>query len=377
MIELMTLARSPPAHQPALTVEPERNGIGWCVSARNLAPHLVASAGTRLESVLRVMVTDAGAADIDDLPDISGEHEIVGGTVRFTPDFLFEPGVRYRAMLDLRALGQPGLAEVLTYEFSFPKEAPVTEPEVSQVFPSSEVLPENLLRFHVRFSRPMQRDRAEANIAVLVADGSPAQDVLYRAPIELWDTSMTCLTILLDPGRLKRGVGPNRMLGPPLKVGERYIIVIGQGMIDVHGRPLQRRFTKAFTASEAVRAPVAIADWKIVPPTADSRAPLELTFPTPLDWAGLWQGIIVASEGGERISGRVSVDQDETRWRFTPNTAWRAGFYSIRISPGLEDACGNTPYGAFDGPFRSAEQVALETAVRSIPFEVRVSRGRG
>jgi hypothetical protein len=200
--------------------------------------------------------------------------------------------------------------------------------------------------------------------------------VLYRAPVELWDTSLTCLTILLDPGRLKRGVGPNRMLGPPLKMGERYILAVGRGMIDVHGRPLRQRFTKAFTVCEAVRAPIRIEDWRIVPPTADSRDPLDLTFPTPLDWVGLWGGITVVLEGGEQISGRVRIDQDETRWRFTPDAAWRAGLHSIRISPSLEDACGNTPYGAFDGPLCSAEQMALETAVRSIPFEVRGARGQ-
>jgi len=375
MVELITSLRSPaPANQPALTVEPDPNGMGWRVSAHNLRPDLVVSVRARLESVLRVIVADAEAADVDDLPDISGEREVVGGTVRFIPDFPFERGVRFRAILDLS--GEPGLAEVLTHEFSFPKEAPVTQPEVSQVFPSSDVLPENLLRFHVRFSRPMQRGRAEANIAVLGPDGSPAPDVLYRTPVELWDTSMTCLTILLDPGRLKRGVGPNRKLGPPLKVGERYILAVGPGMIDVYGRPVRQRFTKAFTVCEGVRAPIAIEDWRIAPPTADSRDPLELTFPTPLDWAGLWQGIIVVSEGAEQISGRVGIDQDETRWHFTPDAAWRASFYSVRISPGLEDACGNTPYGAFDGPFRSAEQVALETAVRSIPFEVRHTRSR-
>jgi len=94
-----------------------------------------------------------------------------------------------------------------------------------------------------------------------------------------------------------------------------------------------------------------------------------------LDWAGLWQGITVVSDGGEQIRGRVGIDQDETRWRFTPDAAWRAGSHSIRISPGLEDACGNTPYWAFDGPFRSAEQVSLETAVRLVPFEVKGARG--
>jgi len=138
----------------------------------------------------------------------------------------------------------------------------------------------------------------------------PGAGCALSAPVELWDTSMTCLTILLDPGRLKRGVGPNRMLGPPLKVGERYILAVGPGMIDVHGRPLRQRFTKAFTVCEAVRAPIEIEDWRIVPPTADSRDPLDLTFPTPLNWAGLWQAINVVLEGGEQISGRVGIKRN-------------------------------------------------------------------
>src|SRR6516225_1225526 len=322
MVELITPVRSLAlANRPALVVEPEPGGVGWCVSARNLRADLVASVGTRLESVLRVMVAYAGATDDDDLPDISGEREIVDGEVRFIPDLPFEPGVRFRAILDLGLLGHPGLVGVLTHEFMFPKEAPDTDSEVCQVFPSSDVLPENLLRFHLRFSGPMRRGRAEASIAVLGPDGSPVPDVLHRAPVELWDRSMTCLTILLDPGRLKRGVGPNRMLGPPLKVGERYILAVGPGMIDVYGRPVRQRFTKAFTVCEGVRAPIAIEDWRIAPPTADSRDPLELTFPTPLDWAGLWQGIIVVSESGERIGGRVGIGQDEARWHFTPDAA--------------------------------------------------------
>jgi hypothetical protein len=372
MVELITSVRSlAPANQPALTVEPDLNGMGWYVSAHNLRSDLVASVSGGLNSLLRVIVADAGAADVDDVPDMSGKYEAVDGTVRFIPDFPFEHGLRYRAILDLGALGQRGLGNVLTHEFSFPNKAPVAEPEVSQVLPSRDALPENLLRFHVRFSGPMLRGRAEANIAVIGPDGRSVSDVLYRAPVELWDTSMTCLTILLDPGRLKRGVGPNRTLGPPLKVGESYILAIGPGMIDVHRRPLQQRFTKAFTVCEAVRAPISIEDWRIVSPAADSRVPLELTFPTTLDWAGLWHGITVVSEDGWQIGGRVDIDQNEARWCFTPDAAWRAGVHGIRISPHLEDVCGNTPNGAFDGPIRSAERVALETAVRSVSFEVK------
>jgi hypothetical protein len=360
-------------HQPALTIESDPGGAGWCVRVRNLGPGFVASLGERADSLLRVKVAEAGQSDDEDLPDIAGDHEILRDGVRFVPHFPFESGVPLRAILDLRALEQPGFAEVRTLEFSFRRETTAEKTEVRQVFPSQGVLPENLLRLYVRFSNPMQRGRVADNIEVLGPDGRPAPDVLYRAPVELWDSSMTCLTVLLDPGRLKRGVGPNRVLGPPLKAGQRYALAIGPGMIDAYGRPLREGFTKSFSVSDAIREPIAIEKWKVRIPEIGGHQSLELVFPRPLDWAQLWRGITVASEGGQPISGRTGIDLDETRWRFTPDARWQAGTYSIRVSAGLEDVCGNTPYGPFDGPFRSAGEIAIETAIRSIPFVVKAA----
>jgi hypothetical protein len=179
---------------------------------------------------------------------------------------------------------------------------------------------------------------------------------------------MTRLTIFLDPGRLKRGVGPNRMLGPPLKVGQQYRLSIGPGMTDVDGRPLHEAFDKAFSVSEAIREPIAIGEWNILQPAMRSHEPLELTFPRPLDWALLWHGITVASETGQPISGWIDIDPGETRWRFTPDEPWQEGAHSIRVAPDLEDICGNTPCGPFDRPLRSADAAALETVIRSISF---------
>jgi hypothetical protein len=219
----------------------------------------------------------------------------------------------------------------------------------------------------------MQRGRAEDNIEILGRDGRRAPDALYRAPVELWDSSMTCLTILLDPGRLKRGVGPNRMLGPPLRAGQRYTLVVGSGMIDVHGRPLREGFKKSFRVSQPIREAIAIEEWKILPPALGSYEPVELTFPRALDWAQLWHGITVASETGQPIRGRIDIDLGEMRWRFTPDAPWQAGAHSVCVAPGLEDVCGNTPCGPFDGPFRSADEVADEATIRSIPFVVKPS----
>jgi hypothetical protein len=241
---------------------------------------------------------------------------------------------------------------------------------MTQVFPSSDSLPENLLRFYVSFSNSMQRGRAEEQIRLLGPDGEPAPDVLYRPPIELWDRTMRHLTILLDPGRLKRGVGPNRALGPPLKAGHEYRLAIGSGMRDSYGRPLQESIYKRFQVTEAVRERIVVEQWKILLPTKNSHEPLVLMFPRPFDWALLWHTIDLVSERGQSIAGGIAIDEGERRWRFTPSSPWTAGSYSVRIAPGLEDICGNTLLEAFDRPLRSGTTPISPAANRSIPFHL-------
>jgi len=240
--------------------------------------------------------------------------------------------------------------------------------QVQHVFPSSSSLPENLLRFYVCFSNSMQRGWAAEYITLVGPDGKPAPDVLYHSPVELWDRSMRCLTILLDPGRLKRGVGPNRELGPPLKPGHEYTLVVGSGMVDLSGQPLRENYYKRFRVTEAVREPIPIEQWRISPPATNSRQPLALTFPKPLDWALLWRAITIAPEGGQPIEGRIAMDQDERRWSFTPASPWAAGSYRVRVAPDLEDVCGNSLQAEFERPFRTACAVGAAKTCRSIPF---------
>ena len=216
--------------EPLLMVDPDPRQPASGVGIYSLDSDLMASlarcvqAGGLLQSILRVTVVRPAAPNGDDLPDVFGGYHVSEDAVRFIPHFPFERGLSYQASFDPRPFGRAELSKVLTLEFSLPSEQNALPTEVKHIFPSSDSLPENLLRFYVCFSHSMQRGRAEAEISLLGPDGKPAADVLYRAPVELWDRSMRCLTILLDPGRLKRGVGPNRELGPPLKVGQEYTL---------------------------------------------------------------------------------------------------------------------------------------------------------
>jgi hypothetical protein len=323
-----------------------------------------------LQSILRVTVVAPGAPGGGDLPSVLGRYQVLEDGVRFIPHFPFERRLSYRASFDPRPLGRTELSEVLTLEFSLPREQSASAPEVTSIFPSSGYLPENLLRFYVWFSNPMQRGRAGAEITLLGPDGEPALDVLYRAPVELWDRSMRCLTVLLDPGRLKRGVGPNRELGSPLKAGHMYTLAVGAGMTDLCGGQLPEAVYKRFRVTDAVREPIAVERWKIVPPVTDTRQSLVLMFPRPFDRALLLHAVTIAPTGGQSIDGRIVIDHCESRWSLTPTSPWAAGSYHVRVASSLEDVCGNSIIAAFDRPLRLGSNLAYEAASHSIPFDL-------
>ena len=155
--------------QPTLLVDYDMGQVGSAyVGVRNLDSNLIEfldrhpQAGDLLQSMLRVRVAGAG----EDLPDVLGRRRVTEGGVRFIPHFPFESGVRYRASFDPRPLDRTEDSKVLTLEFSLPNQS--AEPaRVTDIFPSADVLPENLLRFYVCFSNSMQRGKAEEQITLL------------------------------------------------------------------------------------------------------------------------------------------------------------------------------------------------------------------
>ena len=324
-----------------------------------------------LKTVFRVTVAQLSSQEGDGLPDVSGRYLLFEDELQFIPHFPFERDVKYRALFDPQPLGTSLMAEPLTLEFLIPTEENATPlTEVTHIFPSCDLLPENLLRFYVCFSNSMQRGRALEEISLLDSDGQTVADALYRPPVELWDRTMRRLTVLLDPGRLKRWVGPNVALGPPLKAGQPYTLEIGLGMIDLYGRPLRERFRKSFLVGDPVREHISVEHWEILPPVTGSRQAVVVTFTTPLDWALLLQTIIIGSADGSVIAGQVVVDQCERRWSFTPTSPWVAGMYHIHVRSSLEDVCGNSITGAFDRPLRKDSHPMREIKGSSLSFQL-------
>ena len=327
--------------------EPTPHSVRLVIGDQHLLSRLHAAAaagGDPLQPVLRVEV---GRGD-DTLPPIAGRHALTEDGLRFTPLFPFVAGLAFRATFDPRPLGADKPEEGLTITFAG-LAAPLAEaPVVERIYPSADELPENLLRFYVRFSQPMQRGRVGTEFALLGQDGRPLYDALYRAPVELWDREMRCLTILLDPGRLKRMVGPHRALGPPLRAGEFYALSIGAGMIGASGRSLPRTVLKRFRATAPMRTPLSATPWQLVPPRVASRERLLVRFGRTMDWALLQQAITVTTIDGRSVAGCVDACLLEKEAVFTPAEPWSPAPHILRASPQLEDVCGNDFADAFD-----------------------------
>ena len=316
-----------------------------------------------------VFVNDTDRPESDAFPPVLGRYELLPDGVRFTPRYPPTKGLKYRASADLSTLlGDLEHSAPSALVFSLPREPTAPSTVVDSVFPSSDALPENLLRFYVHFTAPMQRGGAQDHIVLLGPDGQPVAAAFLGLTTELWDPAMQRLTVLLDPGRIKRGVGPNVALGAPLRQGHRYTLVIREGMSDAEGRPLLKGFSKPFRVTAAIREAIDPGRWTVDLPASGTRQALMLSFPASVDQALLARAIRVVEADQQPVAGRIEIDRQETRWAFTPSSAWVAGPYQVRVDANLEDVSGNTPWAPFDADARS--DVARDSAEYplSLPF---------
>ena len=272
-----------------------------------------------------------------DTPALLGTYQAYQGEMTFRPKFSIERGLTYRVRVDLP--GQP----VSEFDFRLePLEKAAPSAVVTKVSPSSAVLPENLLKFYIEFSKPMSRGSAYDHLQLLDADGKALKLPFLELAEELWDPRGERFTLLLDPGRIKRGLLPREEDGPVLEEGKSYTLRIDQGWEDADGVPLAREFRKTFKVGPPDAESPDPLRWTLVPPAIGTRDPFQATFPEPLDEAMLARVLGLTDAQGEPLPGRIEVAGDQRSWRFFPDREWSAGKYRLRIGKTLEDLAGNS-----------------------------------
>jgi hypothetical protein len=184
---------------------------------------------------------------------------------------------------------------------------------------------------------------------------------------------MTRLTLLIDPGRIKRGVKPLEDIGPVFEAGNAYSLTLESTCRDAAGRPLRAAFQKTFQIGPADRTPPDPRRWKIQAPVAGARAPVVVLFDEPLDQALALRLITIGSGSGTgaRMSGEATLAANERRWSWLPSEPWAAGTYQLTVASTIEDLAGNNIGKTFDVDLAAGAQRRVIADRVNVPFEVK------
>lgn len=324
---------------------------------------------TNWPHLLAVYVEQPGS---EPLPML-GEHQVQAGWLRFVPAFPLEPGLRYRAVFDAGRL--PGTSSASAGKVTSALQVPV-RPEratttVTQVYPSVDVVPENLLKFYVHFSAPMSRGNIYEHIRLLNEANQPVELPFLELAEELWSPDMMRLTLFIDPGRIKREVKPLEEVGPALVTGRRFALLISGSWKDANGSRMKQAFVKRFTVGPPDRDPPDPRRWAYQAPPIRTREPLAVDFAEPMDSALALRMIHVVDASGRPVPGQPFLAERERLWKFLPLHAWKAGRYALVVESIIEDLAGNNIGRPFEVEISGGTSPQTESVNTRLPFELR------
>ena len=340
---------------------------GWAgTEFRELGGLDAAELGRRL-AVLPSELVEAGA-HLRAIQPIAGRFEFDQDAICFLPRFPFLDGLCYSLLVEsVREEGPVDSLEVWTIQRPPPEGTPTTG--VVAIYPSADELPVNTLKLYVRFSSPMSEGWAARAVHIRRADNDETLDGVFLAmEPELWDRERRRLTLLLDPGRIKRGLAPNAEAGYPLLEGVPVIVTIDAEFRDAAGRPLRTGLARRYEIGPPVRARGNPAAWRCHCPAAGSKYPLTVEFDRPLDHALLDHSLWVHDAAGVALAGRGFSGPTESSWRFEPQSPWEEGRHLVIVEPRLEDLAGNSLIRVFDRDLTRAEDALADARRVAIDF---------
>jgi hypothetical protein len=293
---------------------------------------------TGLPAVADVRVFPAMGVEVGSLPPMAGRLERDGDDLCFVPRFAFLDGMSYIVTVDGTS------AAVLAR----PRPERPTATEVTGIRPTAAEVPVNLLRFYIWFSAPMSEGYAAEQVRLARDDGSTIAGALLPTEHELWDASRCRLTVLLDPARIKRGLPSHQEVGYPLRSGEPFRLVVGDGFPDAQGLPLRVAAERRYEVGGEERRHVDPVSWELAVPPAGRCEPLQVTFGRPLDHGLLARCLHVRGPGGKVVDGTAQIGPGEQSWQLAPSRAWASAVHQLVVDPVLEDLAGNSVSRVFD-----------------------------
>lgn len=294
---------------------------------------------------------------------IQGSYHFEDYSLIFTPRYPFLENTEYYVRFE---------ADTVLLEHRFVISADITPVTfVDEVYPTTDLIPRNVLKFYVQFSGSMMEGNMLDHVYIVDSDGLRMEHVFLEIPQELWDTENKRLTILFDPARIKRGMDALDEYGAPFQVGQSYSLVIDKEWKDAGNRVLTESYQKNFTIVEDDRVKPEIRNWEVATPSANSDQKLEIDFFETMDYGLLNRVIHIEDKNGVLINGSITLKEDQTKWTFIPDEPWNEEEYTIYVESILEDMAGNNLLMLFDVDLKNDPQDGEKEQIGSfikIPF---------
>ncbi len=263
----------------------------------------------------------------------------------FKPRFPFPTGVDYRVVFNRQWIDTT-VEDPIEFKLSGkPTEDQI--PATCQVLPNLNRFPQNVLKVYLQFDQPMRRGGYQ-HIHFEDSSGKRIEDAYLEIAEELWSRDGQRLTLLFDPGRIKRGLARHEAMGLAFQVGKSYTLVVSQDMKTRTGASLTSEIRKQFSIVDCDRTQPAINRWQIASPKTATRDPLTVTFDEPMDVAMLQHSLTITAADDQSVPGQVQVSKDGSVWEFHPDQPWTSGTFQLSAYERLEDLAGNSLLQPFE-----------------------------
>ncbi len=270
------------------------------------------------------------------LQSIAGTYSMNEHEITFTPLIPFTRTLLYEVFV----------SDTQVHEFQI-EEAAET-PKLMAIYPSSDTLPENLLKIYLVFSKSMAATHSLQHISLLNQQGDTLPDVFLDLQQELWNEDRTVLTLWMNPGRVKRDLQPNIQMGTPVERGKHYTLIVSGKWKDAEGKSLTVTSQKNFMVGARDQLIPMYKNWKLQFPKAGTYEEFQISLEESMDYLLLKNAITVVDASGKDVSGTIIIDDEERKYRFKPDKPWASGKYRLKIEDRLEDLAGNNLSRPFD-----------------------------
>lgn len=285
--------------------------------------------------------------------------------ISFLPRFPLDPETKLKILIG------PPEAPIIEHDYQIPGKTNSPKPTVAAIYPTSNKLPANVLKFYLHFSAPMQKGNIYRHFSIVDSQtGKQVELPFLELEQELWSRDGLRLTLFFDPGRIKRGLKPREELGPVFEHERNYEFrIAGKWKSDV-GVPLGKDVVKKFRVIEEDNQTPQLEKWALKLPPSGSREPLIVSFDESLDSALLRRVLRIEYQGKSIELKMLTLSDNEKKASFVPTQPWQSGEYILKIGPELEDLAGNRIGKPFDVELSERTQKTNLPAFE-IPFRIK------